>query len=228
MKAEQYLRDMMVKHKNRLVYDAASGEIRDDRKFMTMLEDFWLPRREGGRGTEITSLPGGSNLGEMDDIIYFQKKLYKSLNVPISRLEPETGFTLGRASEISRDELKFSKFVSRLRLRFSHLFDKILEKQLVLKGVMSTDEWMDIKELVRYDFIEDNHFSELKDAEVLRERLQTLNEVENYTGKYFSKSWIQRHVLKMDEQEIKAIESEIAAEEQSGELDVGSRDENEQ
>jgi len=228
MKAEQYLRDMMVKHKNRLVYDAASGEIRDDRKFMTMLEDFWLPRREGGRGTEITSLPGGSNLGEMDDIIYFQKKLYKSLNVPISRLEPETGFTLGRASEISRDELKFSKFVSRLRLRFSHLFDKILEKQLVLKGVMSTDEWMDIKELVRYDFIEDNHFSELKDAEVLRERLQTLNEVENYTGKYFSKAWIQRHVLKMDEEEIKAIEGEIAAEEQSGELDVGSRDENEQ
>jgi len=228
MKAEQYLRDMMVKHKNRLVYDAASGEIRDDRKFMTMLEDFWLPRREGGRGTEITSLPGGSNLGEMDDIIYFQKKLYKSLNVPISRLEPETGFTLGRASEISRDELKFSKFVSRLRLRFSHLFDKILEKQLVLKGVMSTDEWMDIKELVRYDFIEDNHFSELKDAEVLRERLQTLNEVENYTGKYFSKACIQRHVLKMDEREIKAIESEIAAEEQSGELDVGSRDENEQ
>jgi hypothetical protein len=164
----------------------------------------------------------------MDDIIYFQKKLYKSLNVPISRLEPETGFTLGRASEISRDELKFSKFVSRLRLRFSHLFDRILEKQLVIKGVMSTEEWMDIKELIRYDFIEDNHFAELKDAEILRERLQTLNEVENYTGKYFSKSWIQRHVLKMDEQEIKAIEQEIAAEEQAGELDIGSRDGNEQ
>jgi len=212
MKAEQYLRDMMVKHKNRLVYDASTGEIRDDRKFMTMLEDFWLPRREGGRGTEITSLPGGSNLGEMDDVVYFQKKLYKALNVPISRLEPETGFTLGRASEISRDELKFSKFVSRLRLRFSHLFDKILEKQLVLKGVMTTDEWKYIKEYIRYDYMEDNHFSELKDSEILRERLQALNEIDNYVGRYYSKEYVQRHVLRMNDNDIENIEKQIAQE----------------
>ena len=165
MKAEQYLRDMMVKHKNRLVYDAVTGEVRDDRKFMTMLEDFWLPRREGGRGTEITTLPGGQNLGEMEDVNYFRKKLYKALNVPISRIEPETGFNLGRPSEITRDELKFTKFIKRLRHRFSHLFDTLLETQLALKGVMTKEEWAAVRNSVKYKFSEDNHFSELKDQE---------------------------------------------------------------
>ena len=179
MKAEQYLRDMMTKHKNRLVYDAASGEIRDDRKFMTMMEDFWLPRREGGRGTEITTLPGGQNLGEMEDIEYFKKKLFRSLNVPVSRLEPEAGFTLGRASEISRDELKFNKFIRRLRLRFSQLFDSCLEKQLVFKGICTIDEWHEMAQSIKYDYVEDNHFAELKNSEVVRERLQTLNDIEN-------------------------------------------------
>ena len=212
MKAEQYLRDMMTKHKNRLVYDAASGEIRDDRKFMTMMEDFWLPRREGGRGTEITSLPGGTNLGEMDDIEYFKKKLYRSLNVPISRLEPEAGFTLGRASEISRDELKFNKFIRRLRLRFSSLFDTCLEKQLVLKGIMSLEEFEIMKQQVKYDFVEDNHFAELKQSEIVRERLQTLNDIENHTGVYFSKDYVRRHILRLNDEEIKNMQAEMDAE----------------
>lgn len=209
IKAEQYLADMMTKHKNRLVYDAADGSIRDDRKFMTMLEDFWLPRREGGRGTEITSLPGGQNLGEMDDIEYFKKKLYRSLNVPISRLEPEAGFTLGRASEISRDELKFSKFIRRLRLRFSQLFDKSLEKQLVLKGIMTLDEWADIRYAIKYDFVEDNQFTELKNTEIMRERLQTLTDIENFEGKYFSKQWVRKNVLRFTDDEIEELENQI-------------------
>ena len=217
MKAEQYLADMMTKHKNRLVYDAADGSIRDDRKFMTMLEDFWLPRREGGRGTEITTLPGGQNLGEMDDIEYFKKKLYRSLNVPISRLEADAGFTLGRASEISRDELKFSKFVSRLRMRFSQLFDKILEKQLVLKGICTTEEWYEMKDFVRYDFVQDSHFSELKSTELLRERLQTLNDLEQHEGKYFSRDWVRKNVLRFTEEEIEKIDDEIEIEKDSGE-----------
>ena len=217
MKAEQYLADMMTKHKNRLVYDAADGSIRDDRKFMTMLEDFWLPRREGGRGTEITTLPGGQNLGEMDDIEYFKKKLYRSLNVPISRLEADAGFTLGRASEISRDELKFSKFVSRLRMRFSQLFDKILEKQLVLKGICTTEEWYEMKDFIRYDFVQDSHFSELKSTELLRERLQTLNDLEQHEGKYFSRDWVRKNVLRFTEEEIEKIDDEIEIEKDNGE-----------
>ncbi len=212
MKAEQYLRDMMTKHKNRLVYDAASGEIRDDRKFMTMMEDFWLPRREGGRGTEITTLPGGQNLGEMEDIEYFKKKLFRSLNVPVSRLEPEAGFTLGRASEISRDELKFNKFIRRLRLRFSQLFDSCLEKQLVFKGICTIDEWHEMAQSIKYDYVEDNHFAELKNSEVVRERLQTLNDIENSVGVYYSKAWIKRNVLKQNEQEIKDMQAEMDAE----------------
>ena len=212
MKAEQYLRDMMTKHKNRLVYDAASGEIRDDRKFMTMMEDFWLPRREGGRGTEITTLPGGQNLGEMEDIEYFKKKLFRSLNVPVSRLEPEAGFTLGRASEISRDELKFNKFIRRLRLRFSQLFDSCLEKQLVFKGICTIDEWHEMAQSIKYDYVEDNHFAELKNSEVVRERLQTLNDIENSVGVYYSKEWIKRNVLKQNEQEIKDMQAEMDAE----------------
>lgn len=212
MKAEQYLRDMMVKHKNKLTYDAATGEVRDDRKFMTMLEDFWLPRREGGKGTEITTLPGGQNLGEMEDVDYFRKKLYKSLNVPITRMEAENQFNLGRASEITRDELKFGKFIDRLRLRFSHLFDEILEIQLSLKGIMSREEWKEFKQYISYDYINDNHFTELKETEIMRERLQLLNDVENYNGKYFSKDWIRKNILRQTDDEIKRIDDEISKE----------------
>jgi len=209
VKAEQYLREMMVNHKNKLVYDASTGEMRDDRKFMTVTDDFWLPRREGGKGTEITSLPGGQNLGEMEDIEYFQRKLYKSLNVPISRLEPETGFSLGRSSEISRDEVKFAKFITRLRSRFSILFDKVLEKQLILKGIIKPEEWDQIKDKLRYDFMTDNHFAELKEAEILRDRLSLLADISNYTGEYFSKEWVRKNVLHMSEDDIEEIKKQI-------------------
>ena len=186
LKAEQYLRDMMAKHKNRLVYDATTGELRDDRKFMTMLEDYWLPRREGGKGTEITTLPAGQNLGEMDDVLYFQKKLYRALNVPVSRLEAETGFAIGRASEISRDEIKFQKFIARLRLKFSQLFEKCLEKQLILKGVITPDDWPALRREIRFDYVTDSHFSELKDLEIFREQISAINDVDPYLGKLFS------------------------------------------
>jgi hypothetical protein len=218
MKAEQYLRDMMTKHKNRLVYDASTGEVRDDRKFMTMMEDFWLPRREGGRGTEITTLPGGQNLGEMEDIIYFQKKLYQALNVPVSRLEAENGFSLGRASEITRDEVKFSKFIGRLRNRFSILFDKILEKQLILKGVIAPEDWADIKAALRYDFMQDNHFEELKQAEILQNRLTILRDIDEYTGKYYSQKWVRENILQQSEDDIKEIDQEIVDEMEADEI----------
>lgn len=214
MKAEQYLRDMMVKHKNRLVYDASSGEVRDDRKHMTMLEDFWLPRREGGRGTEITTLPGGQNLGEMDDVLYFQKNLYKALNVPVSRLEQDAGFSLGRASEISRDEVKFARFITRLRARFSILFDDILEKQLILKGVCTPEDWLNIKNKIRYDFIKDNHFEELKQSEILRERLQTLRDLDDYVGTYYSKEWVRKNLLHMNDDDITDMEKQMADEQE--------------
>jgi hypothetical protein len=215
VKAEQYLRDTMVKHKNRLVYDASTGEIRDDRKFMTMLEDFWLPRREGGRGTEVETLQGGQNLGEMDDIVYFQKKLYKSLNVPVSRLEPEMGFQIGRASEISRDEIKFSRFIFRLRNRFTQFFDGIMEKQLLLKGIVTAEEWSIIKNNIRYDFRKDNHFEEMKEMEILRERLSTLRDIDSINGAiggYFSKLWIRKNVLMQTDEDIKDMDKEIKAE----------------
>lgn len=212
MKAEQYLRDMMAKHKNRLVYDMSTGDVRDDRRHMSMTDDFWLPRREGGKGTEITTLPGGQNLGEMEDVQYFQKRLYKALNVPISRLEPETGFSLGRASEISRDEVKFSKFVRRLRNRFSILFDKILEKQLILKGVIAPEEWAAIQQSIRYDFNIDSHFEELKASEILQNRLQLLRDVDEYTGRYFSKAWVQKTVLQMNDSEIDELKKQIEKE----------------
>ena len=212
MKAEQYLRDMMVKHKNRLTYDAQTGEIRDDRRFQTMLEDFWLPRREGGRGTEITTLPGGQSLGEMEDVEYFRKKLYKSLNVPITRLEAENNFNLGRASEITRDEVKFAKFITRLRARFAMLFNSLLEIQLSLKGVMTRKEWQDYVYNVRYDFQEDNHFSELKDNEILQGRMQLLQEVDQFVGKYYSEKWVKENVLRLSEDEIKEIEKDIKSE----------------
>ena len=212
MKAEQYLREIMQKYKNKLVYDAQTGEIRDDRRFQTMLEDFWLPRREGGRGTQIDTLPGGSNLGEIEDVLYFQKKLYQSLNVPVSRLQSDNGFSLGRASEITRDELKFSKFIGRLRLRFSHLFDRLLETQLLLKGICTKAEWQAIKEEISYDFINDMHFTEMKEVEVLKERLSILGDVENYVGKYFSKEWVRKHVLRQTEDDIEEIDKQMEEE----------------
>ena len=212
-KAEQYLRDMMVKHKNRIVYDAATGEIRDDRKHMSMTDDFWLPRREGGKGTEITTLPGGQNLGEMEDILYFQKRLYKALNVPVSRMEADNGFSLGRSSEITRDEVKFSKFIRRLRARFSILFDKVLEKQLILKGIIAPEEWAEIQQNLRYDFMQDNHFEELKQSEILSNRMQLLRDIDEYTGRYYSRNWIQKNVLQMTEDEIEEMKKEIEEEE---------------
>jgi len=211
-KAEQYLRDMMVKHKNKLVYDANTGEIRDDRRHMTMLEDFWLPRREGGRGTEITTLPGGQNLGEMDDVLYFQKKLLKSLNVPVSRMEAEVNFNIGRSTEISRDEIKFQKFINRIRNKFAFLFDNLLEIHLALKGVMTRSEWDEVKNSITYNFANDNHFQELKQAEIMSERLRLLGEVDPLVGKYFSLSWVRKNVLHMTEDEIIAINKEIEVE----------------
>lgn len=210
-KAEQYLRDIMIKFKNKLVYDAATGEIRDDRKFMTMLEDFWLPRREG-RGTEITTLPGGQNLGQMDDVIYFQKKLYKALNVPVSRLDPEMQFNFGRATEITRDEVKFSKFTNRLRNKFATLFTKILERQLILKGIITIEEWDDIKDSIRYKFSQDNYYAELKETEILRDRITMLRDIDDYAGKYYSHEWIRRNVLKQSDEEIEELDEQIEEE----------------
>ena len=212
MKAEQYLREIMQKYKNKLVYDANTGEIRDDRRYQTMLEDFWLPRREGGKGTEITTLSGGQNLGEIDDVLYFQKKMFKSLNVPVSRLESDNGFSLGRASEITRDELKFGKFVSRLRLRFSHLFDKLLETQLLLKGVCTRKEWEQMREEISYDFQSDAHFTELKNVEIMKERLSILSDIDNYVGKYFSVAHIRKNILQQSEDDIKQMNEEMEEE----------------
>ena len=212
MKAEQYLRDIMTRFKNRVVYDAQTGEIRDDRKHMTMLEDFWLPRREGGKGTEITTLPGGQNLGQIDDIIYFQRKLYKSLNVPISRLDPEQQYNFGRATEISRDEVKFAKFVTRLRGKFSELFNKILEKQLILKGIITSEDWQEFRTNFKYEYSEDNHFAELRNTEILRDRISMLRDVDDYAGKYYSHEWIRRNVLYQTEEDMKEIDEQIAEE----------------
>jgi hypothetical protein len=201
-KAEQYLRDVMMRYRNKLVYDASTGEVRDDKKFMSMLEDFWLPRREGGRGTEITTLPGGQNLGEITDIKYFQSKLYRSLNVPPSRMEGEGGFNLGRSSEILRDELKFTKFVGRLRKRFSNMFNDMLKTQLILKNIITLEDWDKMSQHIQYDFIYDNHFSELKDAELLTERLNLAATAEPYIGKYYSQDYVRRKILRQTDQEI--------------------------
>jgi hypothetical protein len=217
LKAEQYLRDIMVKYKNKLVYDANTGEVRDDRKFLSMMEDFWLPRREGGKGTEISTLPGGQNLGELEDVKYFERKLYKSLNVPVSRLNPESsGFTIGRVAEVTRDELKFTKFVDRLRNKFSELFDQALRVQCVLKGICTDDEWKEFKEHIYYDYIKDNNFAELKEAELMKERLSLLGQVDPYTGRYYSQAWIQRNVLRMSDDEIKDMQLEIDEEKEMG------------
>jgi hypothetical protein len=217
LKAEQYLRDIMVKYKNKLVYDAVTGEVRDDRKFLSMMEDFWLPRREGGKGTEITTLPGGQNLGELEDVKYFEKKLYKALSVPVSRLNPESsGFSLGRTNEITRDELKFAKFVDRLRNKFSNLFDQAMRVQVVLKGICTAEEWDIMKENIHYDFIKDNNFTELKDAELMTNRLGLLQTIDPYTGRYFSQLWIQRNVLRLSDDEIEEMDKEIEMEKEQG------------
>ena len=213
MKAEQYLRDVMMRYRNKLVYDASTGEIRDDKKYMAMLEDFWLPRREGGRGTEISTLPGGQNLGEITDIEYFKKKLYRSLNVPPSRMDGEGGFNLGRSSEILRDELKFTKFVGRLRKRFSNMFNDMLKTQLLLKNVVTPEDWEVMSEHIQYDFLYDNHFSELKESELLNERLNTVATAEPYVGRYFSQDYVRRRILRQTDEEIieqdKIIKKEI-------------------
>ena len=217
LKAEQYLRDIMVKYKNKLVYDAQTGEVRDDRKFLSMMEDFWLPRREGGKGTEITTLPGGQNLGELEDVKYFEKKLYKALNVPISRLDPnQTGFSLGRVGEITRDEVKFSKFVDRQRQKFAEVFDQALRVQCVLKGICTADEFDEFKENIYYDFLKDNNFAELKEAELVRERLSLLGSVDPYVGRYYSMEWIQRNVLRMTDKDIEIMREQIDAEKAAG------------
>jgi hypothetical protein len=206
----------MARYRNKLVYDAATGEIRDDRKHMSMLEDFWLPRREGAKGTEVSTLAGGQNLGEISDVEYFQKKLYKSLNVPISRLDSQNGFNLGRAAEITRDELKFTKFVQRLRKRFTQLFHDVLKTQLVLKGIITIEDWSNLKEHIQYDYLKDGYFAELKNAEILRERISLANEVSPYIGKYYSVEYIRKNVLRQSDEDIIDIDSQIRKEIKQG------------
>ena len=217
-KAEQYLREVMSRYRNKLVYNADTGEIRDDRKFMSMLEAFWLPRREGGRGTEITTLPGGQNLGELEDVKYFQRKLYRALNVPESRLESESSFNLGRAAEITRDEVKFQKFVTRLRKKFSELLHDCLKTQLILKGIISLEEWDDMSEHIQYDFIADNYFSELKEKEMLTERLNLVTAMDPFAGRYFSLEYIRRQVLRHTDAEMKEIDKQMQKEIEDGKL----------
>ena len=216
IKAEAYLRDVMARYRNKLVYDASTGEIRDDRKHMSMLEDFWLPRREGAKGTEVSTLPGGQNLGEISDVQYFQKKLYKALNVPISRMESESGFNLGKAAEITRDELKFTKFVQRLRKRFTLVFSDVLKTQLVLKGVITIEDWQQIRPHIQYDYLKDGYFAELKEAEILRERLSLAQEVNPYVGKYYSVAYIRKNVLRQSDEDIIDIDNQIADEIKQG------------
>jgi hypothetical protein len=218
VKAEQYLREVMSRYRNKLVYDASTGEIRDDKKFMSMLEDFWLPRREGGRGTEITTLPGAQNLGELKDVEYFLKKLYKSLNLPPSRVGEEKGFSLGRSNEILRDELKFIKFVGRLRKQFSHLFNDMLKTQLILKGVITTDDWELMEQHIQYDYLFDNHFTELKEIEMIGERLNLVERMQPFMGVYYSNDHIKRQILQQKESEIEEIRIQIEKEKKSGEL----------
>ena len=224
IKAEQYLRDVMARYRNKLVYDASTGEIRDDRNYMSMLEDFWLPRREGGRGTEITTLPGGQNLGEVSDIEYFQRKLYRSLNVPISRLESGSGFNLGRAAEISRDEVKFTKFVGRLRKKFCMLFHDLLKTQLVLKGIIAPEEWDNMQNDITYTYLQDGYFAELKHSEMMRERVNLARDLEQYVGKYYSHEYVRSKILKQNELEQKQIDSEIQAEQPKEEPEEQPKD----
>ncbi len=217
VKAEQYVQDIMNKFRNKIVYDATTGEVRDDRRHLSMMEDFWMPRREGGKGTEITTLPGGQNLGDIEDIQYFQNKLYHALNVPVGRLQEQQGFSIGRSVEISRDEIKFHKFVGRLRKKFANLFTDALFIQLVAKNIIRPDEWEDLKQDIKYDFIEDNHYSELKDNEILNTRLATLQLVEPYIGKFYSMDWIRKNILQMNEQEIEEMNKQM---EDDGEIQM--------
>ncbi len=211
-KSEAYMKDIMSRYRNKLVYDANTGNLKDDRKHMSMLEDFWLPRREGGRGTEITTLPGGENLGQIDDIVYFQKRMYRSLNVPLNRLEQESQFSLGRSTEINRDEVKFQKFIDRLRKRFSMLFTGILRKQLILKGIITEQDWENWKNNIQVDFQRDNHFTELKNAEVLQNRIGVLDQVSQYVGEYFSREWVMKNVMMMSDDDIKEMKDQVEGE----------------
>ena len=216
VKAEQYLKEVMSRYRNKLVYDANTGEVRDDRKFMSMMEDFWLPRREGGRGTEITTLPGGQNLGELSDIEYFQKKLYRALGVPESRIAAEGGFNLGRSSEILRDELKFSKFVGRLRKRFANMFTDMLKTQLILKNIVTPEDWEVLSEHIQYDFLYDNQFAELKETEMMNERLGTLAQIEPYIGRFYSQEWVRKNILRQTDGEIEELDEQIEQEIKDG------------
>lgn len=207
-KAEQYMKDIMTRYRNKIVYDSSSGEIRDDRKFMNILEDFWLPRREGGRGTEITTLPGGENLGQIQDIEFFQNKVYQALNVPVSRFQQQSGFNFGRAAEISRDEIKFAKFVGRLRRKFNVLFDDLLRTQLILKNIITVEDWDQLKEKIDYKYAQDQYFQEIKEAENLRNRIDVLNQMSPYVGIYYSKNYVRKHVLKLTDEDIEQIERE--------------------
>jgi hypothetical protein len=218
-KANEYMKDIMAKYRNKLVYDASTGQIKDDRKHMSMLEDFWLPRKEGGRGTEISTLPGGDNLGQIDDIIYFQKRLYRSLNVPVNRLEQEAQFSLGRSTEISRDEVKFQKFIDKLRRRFSMMFLGILRKQLILKGIITEQDWESWKDDIFVDYVRDNHFTELKEMEIYRERAGLLNEMSGFVGEFISKEWAMRNIMRFSDEDIENIEKEIGGEVASGEIE---------
>jgi len=215
MKAEQYVRDIMVKHKNRLIYDGSTGEVRDDRKFMTMLEDYWLPRRDGQDGTTITTLPSGQNLGKLEDVEYFEKKLFSSLNVPVSRIQPQNDvFNMGRSSEITRDELSFQKFIGRLRLRFSNILLNALEKQLILKKIFAQSDWDEIKDKIHFDYARDNYFAELKDAEILRDRLTTLQMIQPFLNQFYSEEWTKRNVLMQTDRDISEILAQIETEEE--------------
>ena len=224
VKAEAYLRDVMARYRNKLVYDASTGEIRDDRNYMSMLEDFWLPSREGGRGTDITTLPGGQNLGEITDIEYFRSKLYRSLNVPASRLEASQGFNLGRSTEITRDELKFTKFVQRLRKKFTELFNDILKTQLILKAVITEDDWHTLRDFIAYDFLQDGHFAELKESEMLLERIRLANEVRDYVGKYYSVEYVRKNILKQSDRDIEDINTQIKKEIDDGIISAPTED----
>jgi hypothetical protein len=212
MKAEQYVRDIMVKHKNRLIYDAATGDVRDDRKFMTMLEDYWLPRREGGRGTEVSTLPAGQNLGEMDDVNYFKEKLYSSLHVPLNRIDKNNMFSMGGPSEITREELRFGKFIHRLRTKFNDLFLKIMERQLVLKGIITIEDWEILKSQIKFDYAKDSYFTELKDNEILTNRVQLVQNMGDMIGRYYSNNWIRKNILKQTEDDIEEMDEQIEEE----------------
>ena len=215
-KAEQYVRDLMNRYKNKLTYDASTGEMRDDRKFMSMLEDYWLPRREGGKGTEITTLDGGQNLGEMDDVLYFEKKLYKALDVPMSRIEADTGFNMGRASEISRDELNFQKFINRLRNKFNMLFVNALRVQCILKGIVSQEEFYKISQDLRFDYVTDSFFTESKEYEIIKERLDVMREMTEYIGEYYSRDYVRKNILRQTDEEIKQQDKQIDIEREKG------------